>query len=51
MIDECEFVVQPRRTGHGPTLFAGTSKNVNLKLVGWREFGSEAMAMGYAPSR
>lgn len=26
-------VVQPRRVGHGPTLFAGLSKRVDLKLV------------------
>ena len=33
LIDEYEFVVQPRLTGHGPTLFAGLSKYVDLKLV------------------
>ena len=26
LIDEYEFVVQPRLAGHGPTLFAGLSK-------------------------
>jgi dihydrofolate reductase len=26
LIDEYEFVVQPRIVGHGPTLFAGLSK-------------------------
>ena len=26
LIDEYEFVVQPRLVGHGPTLFAGLSK-------------------------
>ena len=31
LIDEYEFVVQPRLTGHGPTLFAGLSKHVDLK--------------------
>jgi dihydrofolate reductase len=34
LIDEYEFVVQPRLAGHGPTLFAGLSKRVDLKL-GW----------------
>ena len=34
LIDEYEFVVQPRLAGHGPTLFAGLSKPVDLKLVG-----------------
>ena len=28
LIDEYEFVVQPRLAGHGPTLFAGLSKRV-----------------------
>src|SRR5262249_40925007 len=33
LIDEYEFVVHPRLTGHGPTLFAGLSNNVDLRLV------------------
>jgi dihydrofolate reductase len=33
LIDEYEFVVQPRLVGHGPTLFAGLSKRVDLRLV------------------
>jgi dihydrofolate reductase len=32
LIDEYEFVVHPRLAGHGPTLFAGLSKHVDLKL-------------------
>ncbi len=51
LIDEYEFVVQPRLAGHGPTLFAGRSKYVDLKLVGRREFGSGAVAMRYEPRR
>jgi dihydrofolate reductase len=47
LIDEYEFVVQPRLAGHGPTLFAGLSKGVDLKLVSWLEFGSGAVAMRY----
>ena len=47
LIDEYEFVVHPRLAGHGPTLFAGLSKYVDLKLVSRREFGSGAMAMRY----
>ena len=39
LIDEYEFVVHPRLTGHGPTLFAGLSKYVDLKLVSRLEFG------------
>ncbi len=49
LIDEYEFVVQPRLTGHGPTLFAGLSKHVDLKLVSRLEFGSGAVAMRYEP--
>jgi dihydrofolate reductase len=51
LIDEYEFVVQPRLAGHGPTLFAGLSKYIDLKLVGRREFGSGAVAMRYEPRR
>jgi dihydrofolate reductase len=51
LIDEYEFMVQPRIAGHGPTLFAGLSKYVDLKLVGRREFGSGAVAMRYEPHR
>src|SRR5207237_3941167 len=42
LIDEYEFVVQPRLAGHGPTLFAGLSK---------LEFGSGAVAMPYERAR
>jgi dihydrofolate reductase len=49
MIDEYEFVVQPTLVGHGPTLFAGLSKRVDLKLVSRLEFGSGAVAMRYEP--
>ena len=51
LIDEYEFVVHPRLAGHGPTLFAGLSKYVDLKLVSRLEFGSGAVAMGYEPRR
>jgi dihydrofolate reductase len=51
LIDEYEFVVQPRLAGHGPTLFAGLSKYVDLKLVSRHEFGSGAVAMRYEPRR
>jgi dihydrofolate reductase len=46
LIDEYEFVVHPRLAGHGPTLFAGLSKWVDLKLVSRLEFGSGAVASG-----
>jgi len=51
LIDEYEFVVQPRLAGHGPTLFAGLSKHVELKLVSRVEFASGAVAMRYEPKR
>ena len=51
LIDEYEFVVHPRLVGHGPTLFAGLSKFVDLKLVDRREFGSGAVALRYETRR
>jgi dihydrofolate reductase len=51
LIDEYEFVVQPRLVGHGPTLFAGLSKCVDLRLVSRLEFSSGAVAMRYEPRR
>jgi dihydrofolate reductase len=50
LIDEYEFVVHPRIVGRGPTLFAGLSKYVDLKLVSRLEFGSGAVAMRYEPT-
>jgi dihydrofolate reductase len=49
LIDEYELVVQPKLVGHGPTLFAGLSKHVDLRLVGQQELGSGAVAMRYEP--
>jgi dihydrofolate reductase len=51
LIDEYEFVVQPILAGHGPTLFAGLSKRIDLKVVSRLEFGSGAVAMRYEPRR
>ena len=51
LIDEYEFVVQPRIAGHGPTLFAGLSKYVDLKLVSRLEYASGAVAMRYEPRK
>ena len=47
LIDEYEFVVHPRVAGHGPTLFAGLSKRIDLRLVSRLEFGSGVVAMRY----
>jgi len=51
LIDEYELVVHPRLAGHGPTLFAGLSKHIDLKLVSRLEFRSGAVAMRYEPKR
>ena len=51
LIDEYEFVEHPRLVGHGPRLFAGLSKRVDLKLMSRLEFGSGAMAMRCEPRR
>jgi dihydrofolate reductase len=51
LIDEYEFVVQPRLAGHGPTLFAGLSRHIDLRLVSRLEFASGAVAMRYRPIR
>jgi dihydrofolate reductase len=47
LIDEYEFIVHPRVIGHGPTLFAGLSKMIDLELVSRKEFSSGAVAMRY----
>jgi dihydrofolate reductase len=51
LIDEYEFVVHPRLAGHGPTLFAGLSKPIDLRLASRLEYGSGAVAMRYEPGR
>jgi len=51
LIDEYEFVIHPRLAGHGPTLFAGLSKPLDLKLVSRLELGSGAVALRYEPRR
>jgi dihydrofolate reductase len=50
LIDEYEFIVLPRLVGHGPTLFAGLSQVVDLKLIDRLEFGSGAVALRYEPT-
>ena len=49
LIDEYEFLVHPRVAGHGPTLLAGLSKAVDLKLVSREEFGSGVVVLRYEP--
>jgi dihydrofolate reductase len=51
LIDEYELIVHPRLVGHGPRLFAGLSKPLDLRLVSRVELGSGAVAMRYEPRR
>jgi dihydrofolate reductase len=51
LIDEYEIIVHPRLAGHGPALFAGLSKPLDLRLVSQLEFASGAVAMRYEPAR
>ena len=51
LIDEYELLLHPRLVGHGPTLFAGLSKRVDLRLVSRLELDSGAVAMRYEPRR
>ena len=49
LIDEYEFTMHPRIAGHGPTLFAGLSKLVDLKLVNHLVLPSGHVVLKYVP--
>ena len=51
LIDEYEFVVQPTVAGHGPTLLAGLSKPLDLRLTSRVEFHSGTVVTRYEPKR
>ena len=51
LIDEYELWVQPRIVGHGPSLFAGLSAPLDLRLVGRSEFASGVQVLKYEPKR
>jgi hypothetical protein len=51
LIDEYEFVVHSVVAAHGPTLFAGLSERLGLRLVGRQEFRSRAVALRYQSTR
>jgi dihydrofolate reductase len=51
LIDEYEFIVQPRVAGRGPSLLAGLSHTMELQLVSRKEFASGNVAMMYVPKR
>ncbi|MEZ6045234.1 MAG: dihydrofolate reductase family protein [Planctomycetaceae bacterium] len=49
LIDQYEFIIHPRLTGHGPKLFDGLTKHVDLKLISRDEFKSGAVVLRYEP--
>jgi dihydrofolate reductase len=51
LIDEYEFLVHPKVAGHGPTLFAGLSKPLNLRLIDRKEFKSGVVVLRYEPRK
>jgi dihydrofolate reductase len=51
LIDEYEFVVHPRIAGHGPALFAGLTRMLDLTAVDRIEFDSDVVATRYEPKR
>ena len=50
LIDEYEFIIQPRIAGHGPYLFEGLQAVVDLRLTGRREFPGGHLALTYRPA-
>jgi len=51
LIDEYELIVHPRIAGHGPSLFAGLPRHLDLVLVDREEIGEGTVAMRYVPTR
>lgn len=49
LIDEYDVIVHPRIAGHGPYLFGGLSRVVDLRLVDRTEFTSGAVVLKYVP--
>jgi len=47
LIDQYDFTVHPRIVGHGPTLFAGLAKIVDLQLVDRAEHASGTVELKY----
>ncbi len=50
LIDEYEIIVHPVFAGHGPTLFAGLSERLQLRLLGREVLDSGAVVLRYARS-
>lgn len=51
LIDEYEILVLPRIVGHGPSLFAGLTKTLDLEFAGREEFESGMVSLRYTPKR
>jgi dihydrofolate reductase len=51
LIDEYEFVVHPRLMGRGPTLFAGLSKPLDLRLLDQKTLRTGAVVLRYEATR
>jgi hypothetical protein len=52
LIDEYQFLVQPRIVGHGPTLYqSGLPSTRRLELISARPFRCGAVAMHYRRAR
>lgn len=49
LIDEYIVVVHPRIAGHGPKLFDGLSRYVDLELVDRKQLGSGMVVLRYVP--
>jgi dihydrofolate reductase len=49
LIDEFEFLIHPRIAGRGPSLLAGLSKPLDLKLVHRQELDDGFVAVRYVP--
>ncbi len=51
LVDEYELVVHPVVVGHGPTLLAGLSAALDLRLVDSEDLGEGIVARRYEPRR
>ena len=51
LIDEYQFTIHPRIVGRGPTIFAGLSRPLDLRLIRRHEFASGTVVLTYEPRR
>ena len=49
LIDEFELIVHPRIAGHGPTLFAGLARAVDLEQTAEKDLGDGIVARTFVP--